>query len=306
MNHLNMFLNNRVFCNEVAINSHVATIVTDIVLLQPLGKLGNFCLTPVRYLFNGDAIQISYKEAVWVNETGILYGMSQTTFHQDQLKTITHKTDFTSRGFLRTTAAIILLIPGLIIGSAFKAISYLSPAIRENHRLAILHRTPVDKTLGSPEERLNLQEIKRNLQEVQLSNNPLNQPTGNLVIYARRGTLIINDPGIIALNPQKIILVGARLTGDDFNQEALDEVLAKTGEWHVRSSGDFLYGKNSSATIMNVDGVDICYGDTFIPQWEINSVEQAVKDIPPKRSFFGSERVKRLYTVWPDLPKVQE
>jgi hypothetical protein len=105
----------------------------------------------------------------------------------------------------------VLLIPGLLIGSALKGASYLSDSIKQQHNWIVQHYTPVDRIVGSEEKRLDLTAIKERLEEL-AQHNPLAQPTKNLVIYAKDGTIISDDPGILKLKPLLKICTNLHMT----------------------------------------------------------------------------------------------
>ncbi|MBA2367958.1 MAG: hypothetical protein H0V82_02905 [Candidatus Protochlamydia sp.] len=130
------------------------------------------------------------------------------TNHQGSV-ILDHESEYTGNfkiNLLKKIASIVLIIPGLIIGSAFKGLGYLSETVRELHFFTILHFTPVDHYLGSPEERLSLERIKNQLNQIRQNN--FNQPTKNIVVYAEEGTVIDADPVFMELGPQKLIFVG--------------------------------------------------------------------------------------------------
>lgn len=259
MGNLSIFFNHRITRREA------------FTLYDVPAALGDFFLTPVRCLFNGNKITISIK---------------------DQLITVTNEKEYAStrwdwqkpkRNFLRVIASIVLLAPGLILGSVIKGLGYLSKVIRARHKLTLLHYIPIDRTVGTDQNRLNLDQIKQQLEELR-KNNWINQPTKTLIVYAQPNTQINTDPGFLALHPQKIILVGARIVHQPCAGNRLDDTLAGSSNWESRSF----------RTIKN--GTQANFG-TFITQWQVNSVQDAIQDIPPKKSLFSSERYRRVYVV---------
>lgn len=182
---------------------------------------GNWCLTPVRCLFDGNKITVSNKKGSLTVDLEKEYTDSGRNFNS----------------FLRVVASIILIVPGVIIGCISKILGYLSPSVRKWHYQAIQSFMPVDRTIGSPEARLSLDEIKLQLQEIRKTN--LHQPTKNLVVYAKEGTTIHeNDPGFMVLQPKKLILVGVNFTtrynpwyrGQSVNLQSMEDRLRRLEE----------------------------------------------------------------------------
>src|ERR1700722_17071013 len=204
MNNVSVFFNNRTFTKDSFSISDTPVV------------FGDWCLTPVRCLFDGNKVTVSNKDG------------SLTVDHEKEYATSGYR-----RNFLQVVASIVLIIPGLIIGSVFKGLGYLSQSTRKRHNLATQHYTPLDRTIGSPEARLNLEGLRQKLNQIRQVNN-LNQPTKNLVIYAEEGTTINEDPGLISLQPQKIILVDARIVHQPSALGRLDEALSRDSCWESR------------------------------------------------------------------------
>ena len=258
MNNIGVFLNNR-------------TVSKHFLLADLPVRFGDWCLTPVRCLFDGNKVVVGFRN---------------TSLSVDHEKEYSAKNEWSykpKRNFLRVVASIVLLIPGLIIGSAFKGLGFLSQSIRTRHRLAVIHFTPVNLTIGSQNARLNLDAIKQKLLEFR-TRNQYNQPT-NLVVFAEEGTFINEDPGFISLNPQKIILDGARIIHAPSAIGRLDETLCGRG-WDRRAVRNLTVVGDASAD-----------KTTFVTQWKVKSVNEAILDAPPKLSLFSFERLKRVYIV---------
>lgn len=257
MNHVSVFFNNTIIENGIPFSLSDAPVA-----------LGDWLLTPVRCLFDGNKVTIAHKN-------GIL--------------TVNHEKDYDGflkpkRNLFRIIASIVFILPGLIIGSAFKGLSYLFSSIRERHKLAILHYTPVDRTVGSENDRLSLEAIKDELLELYLDSITLNQPTKNLIIYAEEGVQIKEDPGILGFKPKKLIMVGAQLIhGPAAGLDGcLDENLLRAG-WEKTKAN-------------KIDDAEALEG-SFVTQWKVKSLAAALKDIPPRLSFFSFERYHRIYVI---------
>lgn len=202
MGELSIFFNKRIIITDKASPP----------LSDALVAFGNFFLTPVYCLFNGETIFISCRER-------------NARFCESA------KNSGCTR-FLQVIASIIFLVPGLLSGTLFKGLGYLSKNIRESHSIArqsqsILpctpfvpqtvptqtvqtateppsHRARID--IGTTTDRLDLESIKKRLEALKGSSGD------TIVIYAALETHITDDPGLLALNPKKIILVGATMS----------------------------------------------------------------------------------------------
>lgn len=85
----------------------------------PLEKLGNFFLIPSRYLFMGKTV---------VNiQTSSFKNLSKYQIEQ------CYKYDYSLLTLLKTVAAVIALLPSLIIGCALKGLAFISAETRKRH-----------------------------------------------------------------------------------------------------------------------------------------------------------------------------
>lgn len=256
MSGFSVFLNNRITPEFTFGGIHVA--------------LGDWFLTPVRCLFNGNVVTI--------------------TTEKDAAVTVRHAREFNrnnifgpQKTFLLVIASIVLLIPGIFLGTIIKGLGYLAPSIRENHRLTILHYTPIDCTIiGSDSNRLDESRLREALKKEQ-ENNHLNRSSNTLIVYAAPGTTLNIDPGLLNLKPEKIILIGATIVHKPCSVTRLDDKLANTG-WDNRG-------------IRQVRNASESDSSTFVTQFKMESLKDALNDVPPKESFFSSEHVKRVYVI---------
>lgn len=116
MSDLNIFFNTRFECQGDSLG-----------VAGAVGRLGDWFLTPVRYLFDGNKITFS-------NNKGVLNPVNCENEYSISGANPKNKP---TKNFLRTTAFIILLLPGTIIGAAFKGLCYLSSLVRQRHNLAV-------------------------------------------------------------------------------------------------------------------------------------------------------------------------
>ncbi len=209
MNHISLFFNNQI------INNSIIPDKTSKFLAQSV-DFGNWCLTPIRYLCEGNLVIVSTKFS------SVRHDPAYTKEERQKMP------------FLHVVACIILLAPSLIVGTIFKGIGYLSAPIREKHKLALLHFTPIDLKIGQSDERLSFEEIQKSLKQAKEANQ-LDQPVNKLTIYAEENTSIDRDPGIIPLNPDKVILVGAKITRtyNDLSSSLHDELVKKGKVLHT-------------------------------------------------------------------------
>lgn len=258
MNHLNVFFNNRIVAeNQFPLSNFSA-------------KLGDWCLTPVRCLFDGNKLTIAT--------------------HQENL-TVVHEKEFArsnngempKRNYLKVIASILLIIPGVIFGSILKGLSYISSKMREADAHARLHYTPINRTLGSPERRLNSEEITQEIGNIQ-NNNHLHQATKNLIVYAQENTLINEDLGFVGLDCQKIILVGARIIHKYETDGRLDDLLKQDPRWDCAANRTFIGEQR---------GKDV----TYVKQIRVESIEEAENAPVPKMSIWSTARLHRVYVI---------
>ena len=109
MDHLNIFFNTKI--NEID-----SKCMADLPV-----KFGNFCLAGVRYLFDGNVVTIQ-------NDNGSTKVIFAKEFKPKQSSI--------QRYFL-VIAAIVSVFPGIIIGTPFKALGYLSSQIQNRHQITV-------------------------------------------------------------------------------------------------------------------------------------------------------------------------
>jgi hypothetical protein len=139
---------------------------------------------------------------------------------------------------------------------------------------------PVEKpviTLGSEAKRIGtIGELKNNLLKVKGQHKELDA----LIIYGDAALEINEDPGILALNPMKLILVGPRIVHKPFSLDRLDSNMAKAG-W------DSPYGSEFSSE-------HTTFPEIYIT--EVDSVQEAL-DAKPPISRQTSKPYRTVYSV---------
>lgn len=262
MNHVNIFLNTRVeIRNEVGIGK--------------VSKLGDFCLTPVRCLFNGHVVTIVPKSNQKIE-----------VFHR---KAYGHDKE---RTFLQIIQAIVLLVPGIIFGTVLKGLTYLSKSIRDNHQLIDRHYTPTNRVIGSKHQRVGIDRSPNEILRV-YNEDLFHQETASITIYAQPGTELTHDLGIMLFNPKKIIFVGAKLARGKLN----DRLHA---DWETQIETKPKKYKKLEGMQPDNDTYILPEGTNdkiFITQWKMDFDWRATLDVPPRKSFFSSERYTRIYYV---------
>lgn len=269
--------------------------------VQNAGKLaaiGDFLLTPARNLFCGKTVRIVPKEALFeVNHVPSYHKMGGSRYCE-----FDNSLTSSQSSFLKTLVSILLFIPGFLLGSIFKGFSYCYKDTRDKRDLVKQHFTRIDHSIGSAENRLDEEGIKKALED--FAKLPLHQKVNHLTIFAKgveheshinritketvvdplrlKDLLLDTDPGIIRLNPKKVILDGARI-GHKFGEfiSHFDDELIKTKKF-----------KNRKERNLESDRID----STFVEQYPVKSLEEALEHVPPRMSW-SLKRYNAIYVV---------
>lgn len=258
MDHLSVFFGNPVIADKRGDQTQFSKIE---IIVYSASLIGNVCFMPCAYLFNTNMFFITRNAKSEVQRfEKVLFGKDKT--------------------FIKTALAIALLIPGIVFGTLIKGLTYLHKSMRENHRLILLSKTPIERIdIGSKDEGVNLDQLQAQVKQI-ISENRYHRSVKAVVIYATPLLSKLNsDYGILDLSPEKIILVGGvRITTypsiHDFDKKFIEK-----GGWEMREARE-----GSS-----------CW-DTLIVQQTVKSVEEALADNPPRKSRF-SEPLKQVYVV---------
>lgn len=183
-----------------------------------LNDIGDVCFQPIRYFFHGKNVYNEngriHKVASFHNSPG--HRSRRITYLDQKNGNFSSKYSSREKTWLATVGAILTLVPGFFLGSIFKGVAFLSPSLRYNYRTATEQLKPKNFEIGDQNERLNQDEINQKLEE--LINRNIHSKVNSLIIYGIRGVRISDiDPRIRALNPKKIILLGA----EGINHDAL-------------------------------------------------------------------------------------
>jgi hypothetical protein len=204
-----------------------------------LAWIGDKGLAPFRYLFNGATIRVQRRGSDNIIEIHHVASFHKSgNSHSSRTSTVLRSS---STGMIKAVLSIVLLIPGIIIGAAFKGLAYLSWSVRENHRLTKAHFTPIIRTIGSPDNPItSIKNLQKALKEEREAD-PINRLTDTLVIHGDGNLKINEDPGILRFNPMKLVLEGAQIVHNPSHFGRFDEAIMKTGNWK--------FAKSSVATI---------------------------------------------------------
>jgi len=201
----NLRVNLRVFLNTHVENNNGP------LWANVLAKIGDIGLIFVRILWNGKTITFIPREN-HVIETEDALSLNVDLPH------VCHNIS----GTIKTTLAIILLVPGLLL-VPFKALSYLSMEMRQQHHLVKLHFTPMDRKIILVRNRAIVDELTAGFNR-DIPNR--NRPTNTLTVHANsiRGDILEEDihlePVTLSLdmlqyiraqNPKKVVLIGCRI-----------------------------------------------------------------------------------------------
>lgn len=293
------------------VNLFINTNVTDTGIVN---YLADFALSPVRYFFGGRKVQV-------IRTDGQPHVHSVRSYSKDLNCTKSSRTnrdlESDSSYLLNDVFMPVGLLPGLIAGVVLKSFALLTGKVQEKYDLAARHFVRVDKTIGSPEallqSEMDIIQALRVLGE-EREREPLHQKVNNLVIYAKKGVEIVKANEIFWINPQKLIVVGAKLIDGPCGgfYSSLDEVLARTEKWlgssvavhtlkqSTRSAQDHLPVEglgdemDLDPLVELVTEVDM---GSFVAQFQSPSVAAAKQHVLPKISRFSTKRFRAVYNV---------
>lgn len=260
-------------------NSLCAFLNTRVEGSGALAWIGDKGLAPFRYLFNGKTIRVQPRESD--QEIEIHHVAS---FHKRgdwNSSRTNYSLKSSSTGMIKAALSVVFLIPGLILGAAFKGLAYLSSDVREKHSLAKEHFTPVNREIGSVSNPITtIEELKRALDAERLST-PKNPPTNALIIHGGGKLAINEDPGILRFNPMKLVLEGAQIVHRPCATDRLDDEMSSTGKWQVSVR---------AVTSSNP-------GNSAANSHSVNSVDEALRTSAPRRSWTSCKRYHMIFNL---------
>jgi len=198
-----------------------------------LSAIGDFGLTPVRYLFNGNTVLIKNK-----NSTTQVHHVESFYHKNHHFSKSTVQLESSSTNMLKCIGMIIGLVPGFFL-CILKVFAYFSADMREDHRLAKLHFTPFDITLGSKEApAADEAALKLLFKEEKEKNKMMQRPIKTLTIHGNWFLSYGLGNRINKLKPEKVILAGIEIPIFEYDKEYEDYILTdlKKTKWQVINS----------------------------------------------------------------------
>jgi hypothetical protein len=252
VNHISLFLNTKIEGSGV------------------LAEIGDRGLTPFRYLFNGQTVRINPKDhsrEVEIHHVASFH--EDGKWHYSRTAGINLVSSPTSK--FRAVVSVALLIPGLAL-SVFKLLAYFFSEMRQRHNLAKEHFTPINREIGTVDHPITTIEALKQALTVE-QNKPKHQPTHALIIHGDGNLAINEDPGILQLNPMKLVLDGAKIVHMPSVEGRLDDAMEKTGKWNGYTI--------RTVTAANVDA----------------AVQEALEVTAPLRGGFSYKRYHQIFTL---------
>ena len=201
-----------------------------------LSAIGDFGLTPVRYLFNGNKVLIKKDEQD--NSTIEVHHVESFYHEKYHYSKSTAELESSTASMLKCIGMIIGLVPGFFL-CIFKAFAYFSADTREDHRVAKLHFTPFDMTLGSKEApAADKAALKLLFKEEKNKNKKLHRPVKTLTIHGNGFLSYGSSDRINKLNPEKVILAGIMIAKYEYENKHDDYILVELEKtkWQVINS----------------------------------------------------------------------
>lgn len=243
-----------------------------------LAWIGDKGLAPYRYLFNGKTMQVQPRDSDKVIEVHHV-----EAFHVDGDWNYSKTNPFLrseSTGMIKTILSIVLLIPGIIVGIVFKALAYLSSAIREKHSLVKEHFTPINRTIGSVANPIKTRHELSEALAAERKSDPKNRRTDALIIHGDGNLTINEEPGIMAFNPMKLILDGVKIVHEPAMGDRLDDKMRSSRKWEV--------GPRIITNDPSVAGAKV---------QQAKSIDDALKYVAPKRAWNSCKRYHTIFEM---------
>ena len=199
--------------------------------------IGDFFLTPARYLWNGKNVQVIIKNS------------AHDGFSTPKIK---HVKSFPETSYLKTTLAISLLIPGLFVGVIFKGISlYFSETALDYLGLVKDYFTiSPERRIGEPDYLLNKETIIGKIEE--RKRRTINQKIDHFVVYGQN-VEFDKDPGLFGFRARKFILVGVKFAKNlSFQEEGYPKLVWNTTMKTVEEAIEHAYAKEEGKKCVGV------------------------------------------------------
>lgn len=154
-------------------------------------KAGTACFAPIRYLWSGKTITL---------------GFGNYYMHNTDSPSFTEM----ARAPWKAVASCICLIPGVILGTIFKAIDCCFESSRKRYKIIQTHFTPVDRTIGSPDKPLDNKGISEEMAHIVHEVGITGLIIKNLIVHAKPKTELKED-WLANLVQEKLIVVGEEI-----------------------------------------------------------------------------------------------
>lgn len=163
----------------------------------------------------------------------------------------------------------------------YQLLSYVFINVRLRHELVKKHFTPINREIGSTACPI---ETLKGLQQALAAekNKHPRQPTNALIIHGNGNLKINEDPGILALNPMKLILKGAQIVHESSIAGRLDDAMRVSNKWKIPSSRLVVSGKGDSACL---------------EEHTVSTIEEALKITAPYRDNTSGKRYHMIFSV---------
>lgn len=245
-----------------------------------LASIGDKGLAPFRYLFNGKTIRIqprASEQEIEIHHVASFHKMGEWNCSRTN-----RSLKSSSTGMIKTALSVVFLIPGFILGAAFKGLSCLFSDVREKHCLAKEHLTPIDRKMGSVSSPIKTREELRQALKVERESDLKNRPTNALIIHGDGALTINEDPGILDFNPMKLVLEGAQIVHQPSASSRLDDAMYRTGKWQI-----------SAFRVATASNPDNSGANTH----SVNSVDDALQATAPRRSRTSCKRYHMIFNL---------
>lgn len=245
-----------------------------------LAWIGDKGLAPFRYLFNGKTIRIrphNNDEEIEIHHVASFHRRGKENHSRTNWRLTSSST-----GMIKTALSVVFLIPGVILGAAFKGLAYLFSDVREKHRLTKEHLTPINREIGTAACPIKTRTELEDALKAERASDPKNRPTNALIIHGDGALTINGEPGILQFNPMKLILEGAKIVHQSSNRDRLDDLMHRAGKWQISA-----FREASSSNPDNSGAIS----------HSVNSIEDALRTSAPRRSWTSCKRYHMIFNL---------
>ena len=231
-----------------------------------LSWIGDFGLTPFRYLFRGKTIEVETNaDRSIVRIHHVLSFHAKGAEHHSKSGTL----QSSPVGMIRTVLAVFTLIPGFLL-SSLKVVAYLFSDVRKTHKTVQKRFQPIDRAIGTPEEPIQTtKELENALQQEILKGE--GHPIRTLLVYGNSSVKIdaslANEFNL--LRPKRLIFTDCKMSRQDSLKKALF-----SPKW-----------------LPDFDDTNECQ------ETKVDSVDEALEQSAPLRSYFPFRKPYRTLFI---------